>query len=55
LRDDLCYNNLFAFFGLPAGDYKLVIKTEGYKTIVKHYSVMPGTPKDFRNTELTPE
>ncbi len=55
LRDDLCYNTFFAFFGLPAGDYRLDIKTEGYKTVVKHYSVMPGIPKDFRITELTPE
>lgn len=55
LRDDLCYNTFFSFFGLPVGDYKLVIKAEGYKTVVKHYSVLPGIPKDFRNTELTPE
>jgi hypothetical protein len=55
LRIDLCYNKFFAFFGLPAGDYKLFIKAEGYKTVVKHYSVMPGIPKDFRITELTPE
>ena len=55
LRDDLCYNTFFAFFGLPAGDYKLNIKAEGYKTFEKHYSVMPGIPKDFRNNELTPE
>ena len=54
-RDDLCYNKFFAFFGLPAGDYKLFIKAEGYKTVVKHYSVMPGIPRDFRITELTPE
>ncbi len=54
-RTDLCYNKFFAFFGLPAGDYKLSIKAEGYKTVVKHYSVMPGTPQDFRITELTPE
>ena len=45
LRDDLCYNTFFAFFGLPVGDYKLVIEAKGYKTIVKYYSIMPGIPK----------
>lgn len=54
-RADLWYNNFFAFFGLPAGDYKLIIKAVGYKTVVKHYSVMPGIPRDFRITELMSE
>jgi pimeloyl-ACP methyl ester carboxylesterase len=53
-RADFCYNTFFAFFGLPAGDYKLIIKAEGYKTIVNNYSVIPGVPKYFRVTELTP-
>jgi hypothetical protein len=52
---DTCYNKSFAFFGLPAGEHKLFINAEGYKTVVKHYSVMPGIPRDFRITELTPE
>ncbi|MDM8554645.1 alpha/beta hydrolase [Desulfococcaceae bacterium HSG7] len=54
-RADLCYNNFFAFFGLPAGVYQLTIKAEGYKTVVDKYSVTPGVPKYFRVTELTPE
>jgi hypothetical protein len=54
-RIDGCYNNCFGFFGLPAGDYTLFIKTEGYKPIENKYSVMPGIPKDFRATELTPD
>jgi hypothetical protein len=54
-RVDGCYNNCFGFFGLPAGDYKLFIQAEGYKPIEKKYSVMPGIPKDFRATELTPD
>jgi len=55
LRTDICYNTFFAFFGLPAGDYKLSIKAEGYKSIVKNYSVMPGIPEYFTVTELTPD
>lgn len=54
-RIDGCYNNCFGFFGLPAGDYTLFIKAEGYKPIEKKYSVMPGIPKDFRATELAPD
>jgi hypothetical protein len=55
VRNDGCHNNCFAFFGLPAGDYKLFIKAKGYKPIDKKYSVMPGVPKYFRTTELTPD
>ena len=55
LRDDICNNNCFGFFGLPAGVYKLTIKAQGFKTIEKKYSVIPGTPEYFRVTELTPE
>ena len=54
-RTDFCYNECFGFFGLPAGDYKLNIKAEGYKSIVENFSIMPGKPKFFRGTELTPD
>jgi pimeloyl-ACP methyl ester carboxylesterase len=54
-RTDFCYGKFFAFFGLPVGDYKLCINAQGYKTVIKHYSVMPGIPGDSRITELTPE
>ena len=54
-RIDFCYKRYFGFFGLPAGDYSLSIKAEGYKPVEKKYSVMPGVPEDFRVTELTPE
>jgi hypothetical protein len=54
-RNDYCYNTCFGCFGLPAGDYKLLIKAKGYKPAEKSYSVMPGTPKYFRVTELTPD
>ena len=53
-RADFCYNECFGFFGLPAGDYKLSIKAEGYKSIVENFSVTPGKPNFSRGTELTP-
>ena len=52
-RTDFCHNRYFSFFGLPAGDYTLLIKAEGYKHIKKKYSVIPGIPEDFRAIELT--
>ena len=55
LRNDVCRNRCFGFFGLPAGDYNLFIQAEGYKPIKKKYSVRPGIPKYFRATELTPD
>jgi pimeloyl-ACP methyl ester carboxylesterase len=54
-RTDFCYKRYFGFFGLPTGDYNLLIKAEGYKPIEKKYSVMPGIPKDFRAIELIPD
>ena len=54
-RADFCYNECFGFFGLPAGDYELTIKAEGYKSIVKNFFVMPGVSKYFRGNELTPD
>jgi len=54
-RADFCYNTCFGYFGLPAGDYKLTIKAQGYKPIVKNYFVTPGIPEYFRITELTPD
>jgi pimeloyl-ACP methyl ester carboxylesterase len=53
LREDVCYNNCFVFFGLPAGDYKVVINADGYQPIEKIYFVRPGVPQYFRVTELT--
>ncbi|WP_167505753.1 alpha/beta hydrolase [Desulfosediminicola flagellatus] len=53
LRDDICYNRCFVFFGLPAGSYELTVNAQGYKPNVKHYTVEPGVPDYFRATELT--
>jgi hypothetical protein len=52
-RSDFCYNRCFGFFGLPRGSYTLRIEAREYAPIVIHYSVVPGTPKYFRMTELT--
>jgi pimeloyl-ACP methyl ester carboxylesterase len=54
-HSDFCYNECFGFFGLPAGDFSLSIKAEGYKPIKKLVSVIPGTPKSFQNIKLTLE
>ncbi|MCP4576342.1 MAG: alpha/beta hydrolase [Deltaproteobacteria bacterium] len=54
-RADFSYNTCFGFFGLPAGDYELTIKAQGYKPIVKNYSVTPGIIEYFRITALTPD
>jgi len=53
-RDDFCIDTCFGFFGLPTGDYKLIIKANGYQAIEKNYSVTPGILQYFRVTELTP-
>lgn len=54
-RDDFCYNTCFGFFELPAGDYKLCIRAEGFKTYEHNFYVNPGELNYFRVTELTPE
>ena len=54
-HSDFCYNECFAFFGLPAGDYSLSIKAEGYKPIKQNLSVISGTPKSLQNIKLTSE
>jgi hypothetical protein len=52
-RSDFCYNRCFGFFGLPAGEYELFITPRDHRPVVKHFSVVPGTPRFFRATELT--
>ena len=54
-RADFCYNECFGFFGLPAGDYQLTLKAEGYEAIVENMIVTPGVPTYFRGIELTPD
>ena len=54
-RNDVCYNTCFGFFGLPAGEYTLSIRAQGYRPLEKTYAIVPGKPTYFRATELTPE
>jgi pimeloyl-ACP methyl ester carboxylesterase len=54
-HSDFCYNECFGFFGLPAGDFSLSIRAEGYKPVKKIISVIPGTPKSLQNIKLTSE
>lgn len=54
-RADFCLNGYFGFFGLPAGEYTLLIKARGRKPIEKKYSVTPGVPGTFQATELIPD
>jgi hypothetical protein len=54
-RADFCYNECFGFFGLPAGQYQLTIKAEGYESSVQDFSITPGRPTYIRGIELTPE
>jgi hypothetical protein len=39
---DAAANQLFCFLGLPAGDYLLTVRADGYETHTSTYSVIPG-------------
>lgn len=55
-RIDYCYNGYLRIFGLPAGEYELIVKAEGHKTFVKkRILVIPGKERAFEFYELTPE
>lgn len=54
-RNDVCYNECFAIFGLPAGEYTLEVKAQGYGKLERPIHVVPGVSNKFRITELTPE
>lgn len=51
-RTDYSYKGLFRFFGVPAGRYELVIKAEGYETMRRTCSVIPGRKVSFEFYEL---
>ena len=54
-RADLYYKGHFIFFGLPPGEYELIIRAEGYKPFVKKCFVKAGIQLDPMLVELTPE
>jgi len=39
---DAAANQLFCFLGLPAGEYQLTVRAQGYETHTSTYSVIPG-------------
>ena len=54
-RTDLYHKGNFVFFGLPPGEYELIIRVQGYKTFVKKCFVKAGLQLDPMLVELTPE
>ena len=54
-RRDCYYNGSFFFFGLPDGEFELIIRAQGYQPFVKHCFVQVGQKYDPRLVELTPE
>jgi len=54
-RADFYYKGNFVFFGLPLGEYELIIRAQGYKPFVKKCFVKAGKQLDPMLVELTPE
>ncbi len=54
-RADCYYKGNFFFFGLPAGEFELVIRALGYKPFVKKCFIKTGKQSDPMLVELTPE
>lgn len=54
-RTDYYYWGYLRFFGLPAGDYELVIRAKGFKPIVEQLTVIPGTDSTVGFYELESE
>jgi hypothetical protein len=54
-RTDCYYKGNFLFFGLPAGEFKLIIRAKGYMPFVKKCFVKAGKQNDPMLVELTPE
>jgi pimeloyl-ACP methyl ester carboxylesterase len=53
-RTDFCLDAFFYFFGLPAGEYELLINAQGYKPKSVRHIVTPGQDRDLLTTELSP-
>ncbi len=54
-RADCYYKGNFFFFRLPAGEFELIIRAQGYKPFVKKCFVKAGKQLDPMLVELTPE
>ncbi|MFT5699829.1 MAG: pimeloyl-ACP methyl ester carboxylesterase [Desulforhopalus sp.] len=54
-RADCYYKGNFVIFGLPAGEFELVIRAQGYKPFVKKCFIEAGIQFDPMLVELTPE
>jgi pimeloyl-ACP methyl ester carboxylesterase len=54
-RADFYYKGNFFFFGLPPGEYELIIRAQGYKPFVKKCLVRTDKQSDPMLVELTPE
>ena len=52
---DFCSETYFHFFGLPAGVYDVRITANGFRPMVKTYTVKPGRPPNIHPIELVPE
>jgi pimeloyl-ACP methyl ester carboxylesterase len=54
-RADCYYKGNFIFYGLPDGEFELIIRAQGYKPFVKKCFVKAGKQLDPITVELTPE
>jgi hypothetical protein len=54
-RADCYYRGNFFFFGLPAGEFELIIRAQGYQPFVKKCFVKTRKQLDPMLVELTPE
>ncbi len=54
-RTDFCFDAFFYFFGLPAGEYELLISAQGFKPKSVRHIVTPGQDRDLLTTELSPD
>ncbi len=54
-RADFYHKGNFLFFGLPAGEFELIIRAQGYMPFVKKCFVKAGKHNDPMIVELTPE
>jgi pimeloyl-ACP methyl ester carboxylesterase len=54
-RTDFYHKGNFVFFGLPPGEYQLIIRAQGYEPFVKKCLITAGKQTDPLLVELTPE